>query len=390
MPLPNLSRLSRLPLRDEEATGLLILSDHEPAPHPYVPRDDTPEECVANKVRSLVFNEHVMQELMEGDRRLFGEHRDSYLRNDLVLHGGQWSPGVLQASYDYKILSNTKFAVRVHMSLDDGLCGTELTSGSVEVEVDDEMYRKIDAFAASGEGIQAVIRNRGNRIEWLKGETQFRDQRPDEADAEYAKHALWAYFQLHKDAMLYFANLFKEQGAEGMAITEEAYEAAIHEGLYGAGADAGEPPDVAIKRLLDTAYPQGELFTRTREAMAVHYFNDKAVSYRDLHAAGVPLAADYPYPIYAVPPGEGEAARYPYSLSSNITPRAFWLLHVLEAIEGCLIRGINAMLLEPPPYPCRGGALYEMARGDFVIAMHDDSYSGGGSKRRRSWAGEPA
>ena len=385
MRLPDLSRLSA---RAEARTDMLILPDDGSVPPPYAvtPLDHNAlYKCIQDKVRPLVYTDQMRYDLIEGDLRLT-EAPNSYLRNDIIPYGGQYLPGVVQACYDYKLLSPTRFKVTVHTTLQNGICGGVTSTDTREMEVEDQLYVEITQYYQFLMAVESAAQARdGNQqmVGLFQDISQIgRDQRANESSEEYSLAMTYLVFGRFERVMLYFHNMFRE-GEEGLVFTREGYRALLQRALANAITDEN-----AIARdmqvFLRSQYPVNELYTPTLELDTVSYFNRAADHIRSRLASTErrPAGAEvkyYPYPSFTL--RTTQADPYPFLLGGRrITPRAFWFLHVLQTVEKLLVEAIHDMLHKAPAPGERalGGAAFEMLRNEY-----DSEGVNGGGKRQR-------
>ena len=159
MHLPNLSGLS---LRNDAPTNVLIRIGTDPPP-PAAPPASQKEmlQCIRDKVRPLVYTDQMINELFEGDYSLAGKE-GYYVHNDIVPYGGQYFPGVIQTSYDYEVSSETKFAVKVHVTLQNSICGEPIQTHTFEYEYEDTLYEELEEMLKFFEYVTSAKPGRAN------------------------------------------------------------------------------------------------------------------------------------------------------------------------------------------------------------------------------------
>lgn len=338
MHLPNLSGLS---LRNDAPTDVLIRLGTAPPP-PAAPPASQKEmlQCIRDKVRTLVYTDQMINELFDGDYSLAGKD-DYYVHNDIVPYGGQYLPGVLQASYDYEVSSETKFVVKVNVALQNSICGETVQTRTFEFEYEDTLYEELEEMLKFFEYVTSAKPGRANTDaarrrmvaamkKWAKNP---RAQEREESLDEYGKYLMINCFTKIRRPWLYILNGLKE-GEEGLPFTTQMYDDGITKMFSDNPAEAKEFDDY-----IESIYPKKDFFVPNLHIDALDTLNKRAVK-----------AKRYPYPGYKFP--KTKDGRGPLRFSENVVvPRSFWLLFVLQAIEKTLLDVVESVLYYPPPEP---------------------------------------
>jgi hypothetical protein len=362
MQLPNLSGLS---LRNNEAPTDGIFKDGtEPPPHPDPPASE--EELLASireKVRPLVYTDQMLYDLFKDDLALEKADDDHHSHNEIIPFGGKYILGVAQASYDYKIMSETKFKVRVHTTLLNSIGGRPIDTNTVEFEYEDTLYDEFvqlfDFFKAletlskrdltlkkQYSEIVTVLKTRLKPPPRPKGE--------NEDMKDYGQDLMRLCFHQFERPLRYMYNGFRE--GEGVPITQQTYSEKVDKMLSKNREEARELDD-----MLKELYPDGEHVVPTIEFYALNKLNSMASSTKD-----------YPFETLERKGPKGNLTRTFFK--DTLYPRSFWLLFVLQAIEKSLVESLYSLLHFPPP-PAeepRGGPAYE-------LWMDEANKLGGGS-----------
>jgi hypothetical protein len=352
MQLPNLSRLS---LRNSEAaTDGIFKNGTDPPPHPDPPASgEELLESIREKVRPLVYTDQMLRDLFNDDLALHAldKSEDHYSHNEIIPFGGTYIPGVVQASYDYKILSETKFEVKVHTTLQNSIGGRPVGTTTVEFEYEDTLYdelkRTLD-FLKDLETLsksKATLDRKNNKIlATLKKhlDPPPRNRQRNETPKDYGQYLLTLCFVQFARPLQYIYNGFRE--GEDVPITREIYIDKVNKITSNNPDEANE-----MGAMLDELWPDGDQFVPPLDFYVLGQLNGMALSTKD-----------YPFDMLAPKGRKGKSRKVFFK--ETFIPRSFWLLFVLHAIEKCLVESLYSLLHFPPP-PAeepRGGPAYEL------------------------------
>ena len=339
MHLPNLSGLS---LRNDAPTDVLIEIGTDPPAPPAPPASRTEMvQCIRDKVRPLVYTDQMINEIFEPDYMLTGKV-GYYVHNDIVPYGGQYLPGVLHASYDYEVVDETKFTVKVHVTRQNSICGEPVQTQTFDYEYEDTLYEEIEQMLKFFTFLSAQRTRRGalsdkSRLLLLENLKRFarnaRAQERNESLQDYAQYMMLNCFERVERPWLYLLNGFKE-GGEDLLFTKDWYNGAIKKMLSDNRDEAKEFDDY-----VNSIYPKNDKYVLDLYANTLATLMKRAQR-----------TPSYPFPKYKFP--KAKDGRGPLVISENVMiPRSFWLLFVLQAIEKTLVYAVEAVLSYPPPEP---------------------------------------
>ena len=345
MHLPNLSGLS---LRDEAPTDVLLrIGTLPPSRTPMPVTVEQMLQCIQDKVRPLVYSDQTVNELFDGDYTLAGKD-GFYLHNEIVPYGGKYIPGVLQASYDYEVLSETKFMVRVHATLQNSICGEPIQTRTFEFEYEDDLYQELTKMMEFFSFMSTQPRRRRGDARLIKSLVQFaknpRAKHFNESTQQYGMYLTINCFTRFDRPFLYLLNSFKE--GEGLPFTKEWY----HEAVGKMMSDDREEAKM-FDNYIESIHPKGERLTQNLEYRILDILNKRA--------EWTQKTKGYPFRFFKFG-GKKEDGNPMKFAKEGVFPRTFWLLFVLQAIEKTLVNSIYSMLHAPPPEKRMGGPAYEM------------------------------